>query len=382
VALRPPDPSETLVVLARALGEQGEFDRSREVIDDAVERARRGGDRRLELHARIEQALLASLLDTEGSMAELDRVVDEALPVFEELGDDAGLASTYGARSWFYSVAHRFEQRQAAAYRAIEHARRAGDQGLEVQLELELTGTYVYGPLPVQEGILRCEKALARPALNTRVRTSYLSALGLLTVMGGRLEEGFELLADAQRTADERGWLMALVASGELAAIAQQLAGRNKEAEATIRPGYELLENRGEKGLLSTHAARVAELVYRQGRHDEALHYAKVSKELGSSEDVITQVLWRQVRAKVLASRGESKEAERLAREAVTLGEPTDALMMRADALADLGEVLRLAGKSGEAREAYEQALALYEQKGIVPAAERARESLTLLPIE
>jgi hypothetical protein len=62
-------------------------------------------------------------------------------------------------------------------------------------------------------------------------------------------------------------------------------------------------------------------------------------------------------------------EAERLAREAVLLGEKTDMLNWRGCALADLGEVYLLAGRLEEGRAQLEQAVALYELKGNLVAA-------------
>jgi len=86
--------------------------------------------------------------------------------------------------------------------------------------------------------------------------------------------------------------------------------------------------------------------------------------------------MWRQVRAKVLARRGELETAERLAREAVELAETTDSLNWRGDARRDLAEVLRLAGRTQEAADAARSALSLYEQKGNVVMAGRARAVL------
>ena len=56
-------------------------------------------------------------------------------------------------------------------------------------------------------------------------------------------------------------------------------------------------------------------------------------------------------------------EAETLAREAVAIYEPTDAISDQGDALCDLAEVLAAAGRSDEAADALEQALKRYERK-------------------
>jgi tetratricopeptide (TPR) repeat protein len=82
------------------------------------------------------------------------------------------------------------------------------------------------------------------------------------------------------------------------------------------------------------------------------------------------------VQALVHASRGEHAEAERLAREAVQLLEPTDGLQVQGDALCDLAAVLEAAGRREEAVIAWRDALERYERKGIVPLARRVRERL------
>ncbi len=83
----------------------------------------------------------------------------------------------------------------------------------------------------------------------------------------------------------------------------------------------------------------------------------------------------------MLARRGEHAEAQRLAREAIEIGEKTDMLEQKADALFDLGDALELAGEDPRAE--FEQALERYERKGIVVMAERVRERLgSLLQLE
>src|SRR4029450_7816048 len=98
-------------------------------------------------------------------------------------------------------------------------------------------------------------------------------------------------------------------------------------------------------------------------RYDEADPLAQLGRELGREQDFATQMLWRQVQGRVDAHRGEHASAERLAREAVAIGERTDALNYQGDALCDLAEVLAAAGRSDEAAEALEQALGRYERK-------------------
>ena len=90
-------------------------------------------------------------------------------------------------------------------------------------------------------------------------------------------------------------------------------------------------------------------------------------------------MLWRQVRAKVLARRGEHAEAERLARDAVAMGDETESLngremrtpISRRCCCSPAGATKR----SPRSRQALER----YERKGNLVSAQRARARLAEL---
>jgi hypothetical protein len=157
------------------------------------------------------------------------------------------------------------------------------------------------------------------------------------------------------------------------------LAGDVVAAELDYRTGCELFEQLGQLGILSTYATLWARALWLLGREDEAMTQTRRSEELGASDDVITQVQWRQERARVLARRGEHTAARRLIDDAVAFVEKTDMLWARADAFEALADVLLLTGDSDGAAAALERALAEFEQKGVIPAIERTRARLTAL---
>ena len=131
----------------------------------------------------------------------------------------------------------------------------------------------------------------------------------------------------------------------------------------------------GERYFLSTAAGELARAVYVQGRYAEAEELTLLAEELSGEDDLTSQALWRSVRAKALARRSLEADAEELARKAVALLEGTDALILQADALEDLAEVLELAGGDG-ARECLYEALNRLERKEDVVSLVRVRASL------
>jgi tetratricopeptide (TPR) repeat protein len=195
--------------------------------------------------------------------------------------------------------------------------------------------------------------------------------------MLGRLDEARAILAEARADQFERGGgaLLANLLAFECVDL-ELWAGDPAAAAEFGAEGFRLHEEMGNRDFLAPAAGNVAQALYALDRLDEAERWAGRSAELGSRDDALKEMVWRQVRAKVLARRGEYVEAERLASEAVAIGEGTESLIGQGDAYADLAEVLVLAGKPDNAVEALRQALDRYERKGHLVLAERMRERL------
>ena len=154
------------------------------------------------------------------------------------------------------------------------------------------------------------------------------------------------------------------------------LARQPRRAEDVLRAGAEQLIEMGETAYLSTTAAVLAEALYEQSRYEEAETWTKTSEETSSPDDAASEMEWRAVRGKIFARRGDFEAGEALVREAVARGRETDDLRSLGDCLLDLAEVLALAGRGDESIPLAEEALGLYERKGIVPSVERARARL------
>jgi tetratricopeptide (TPR) repeat protein len=152
-------------------------------------------------------------------------------------------------------------------------------------------------------------------------------------------------------------------------------AGAWERGEQELRDGYERCKAMGINSLLSILALQLGDAMYRQGRLDEAGPYIREGEELSASDDLFNQATSRMLRANMLAARRDFGEAERLAREALEILEGTDFVELAAETWLALARTLRSTDEAG-AREAAEQALALYERKENLVGVERARSLL------
>jgi Flp pilus assembly protein TadD len=154
------------------------------------------------------------------------------------------------------------------------------------------------------------------------------------------------------------------------------LAGDLEAAERELLRDYERLSEVGEQFLLSTVAARLATVLVAAGRPNEATRFLATSKATSAPDDIEAQALWRGAKARQLAVTKGVDVAVTLATEAVELLRRTDSPVFLADALVDLGEVLRAAGRTTDARTALREAMDLYAAKGSLACLERARDVL------
>jgi tetratricopeptide (TPR) repeat protein len=209
--------------------------------------------------------------------------------------------------------------------------------------------------------------------MDHRLRATRAWALAML----GRVDEARAILAATRAQLAERGGGIELaITTGMESVNVELLAGDPGAAAEFGAAGCGLFEELGDKSIFSSAAGMLGQALYALGRLENADVWAGRAADLGASEDLLTQVLWRQVRAKVLARGGQHAEAEQLAREAVAISGKTDQLDVQGNVYADLAEVLSLAGRPQEAAAALGQALERYERKGNVVSTQRAQARL------
>jgi len=363
---------ELNLIHARML--DGDFTGALADADALVARAVAAGDKRRELRARLARGGIAHLGEGE-SPEDMRPLADEALRVFGDAQDQAGMAEAWLALARIEHNACRFGARHEALQRVVDHARQAGNRRLKRFAQSWMAAGYVFGPFPVNEALAWFDEN-AELAAQTAV---VYSLNGRLEAMRGEFDRARALMEAAHKRTEELG--QRLFAAGlAMEGCEIELDAGNRERAAKIAlAGCAQLEELGERGWLSTLAGQAAQALYALDRSDEAWHWTEVAERAGAADDVITRLLVLQVRAKVLARRGDHTKGERLAREAVALSNTTDMTGEQGNALIDLAEVLRLAGRRDEAAEALGAAEKLYTEKGYVVAVARTQSLLAEL---
>ncbi len=370
--------------LVEALRELPDIVRASTLARAAIDGASDAGERGVEALAQIEYAYVRLMSNREGAVRDALDAGERGVEVFGELGDHGGLA-----RAWrLVAVAHRFRGRQSdrrdALEQALVHVRRTGDRRMEAWIYDGLGGVHNYGPSSVAELLRFAEHSIAWARANARRFSEahgLAQGLGRSYAMLGDFGPARRAVAEAKAIVEDLGFVWHRAGVASAAGFVEMLAGDYAAAEQELRVGYELVEQAGMTGSYYGMALReeLAGALYAQGRFEDAKELSEASERDAAPDDIQTQVLWRAIRAKVLANEGRVEEAESFARAAVGLVEQTEFVIVHANALMDLAEVLRLAGRSDAAIPVAQEACDLYRRKGDRVSAKRARAVLAEL---
>jgi tetratricopeptide (TPR) repeat protein len=309
--------------------------------------------------------------ETEAALAEARSAIAELTP----LDDVESLTRAWHVVTWVAGMRSDFALLAESEGNRLELARRAGLDREAAWAAEWLALPLAMGPTPVVEAIRRVEQELADFPTERPVELH----LALLYAFAGRHDEARAAIERARDGLLELGQRTLHASMAMNVGWIALLAGDPGRAELELRDGAQVLEAGGEKGTMSTVAAVLAEVLYQLGRDEEAEQWTRRSERAASPEDVLSQAMWRSTLAKVLARRGDADHAMQLAAEAVELARRSDGLPPLGDCLLGRGEVLHLLGRLDEARVVLEEALAVYERKGIVPSIERTRTLLAAL---
>jgi tetratricopeptide (TPR) repeat protein len=333
-------------------------------------------DRRLELLASIRRAYVRAMMEPEGSSEELVHLARQAIPVFERSGDEKSLTEAWRAIAYSHRSAFRFGPEAEALGRALAHARRAGAWREEKVILGMRVSRLISGPMPLSEAVGAYEEVLGEVGDDLPLQAEVGIRFAVAEAMRGRFEEAHALDGGGWTMFEKLGLAEVHSSLSHYSGSTYLLADDLAAAERRLRWAYGVLSEGAEKSVRSIVAALLAETLYVRRKLEESERFTQISEETAASDDVLSQVIWRSARAKVLAGRDEIARAETLARDAVARAGETDSPMLRGNALMDLGEVLRLAGRPDDAIPVVEQALHLHDKKGNLISAAKARASI------
>ena len=376
LALFPVDDAERApltVDLVDALRELGEFERVVELADEGVALARAVGDRGLEM--RFELRLLYFRMMDDPKNVLLRDLITPAQAIAEqaaELGDPVTEGEAHLRAGRLLGDIGRTYEGERTIARAQECFDRAGIESPELAFVTALTFSW-QGPHPVTTDIERAERALSVADDATPIAAYNLLGLAVSRAMIGDFDEARSHLKRGASILRELGMTLELAASvGLSGGFVEMVAGDLEAAEATVRAGYDTLKEMGESLRVTSRAALLANILYLQGRYDEAMDLVDEA-DISARDDMEPRIWLQGVRAKVLARRGRFEEAELEARDNARLAEGTDWPGYKGMACSDLAEVLHLAGRSDDAAAAARRSEEFFEAKGSLVLLDQVR---------
>ena len=374
--LPPADPQrlQILADLGAVLNRAGAGSAAVPVLAEVVERARAAGDEQLEARARIDQYWSRGSLDI--MVPDMRADVEQLVPILEARHDDLGLTKALQVLAVVCLADARYSDEEALLRSALECARRVGDRLEESEIITELLDAAVFGPTPVTNALTICEQ-IGRQASGRRLEAGALGARGVLVAMVGRFPEARRLLAEQRAILEELGLEYLKYLTFHRDWQIEMLADDPEAAERAVRASDRESDGLEAEGGPELRATLLSHALSAQGRYREALDLAE--RAAGPADNWRRlEISSRAAKAKALSGLGVHQEAERLATEAVALGEGTDGLNQRGDGLMDLAEVLRNAGQLTSAQEAARAALGFYEKKANTVSAEKARAAISV----
>jgi class 3 adenylate cyclase/tetratricopeptide (TPR) repeat protein len=307
---------------------------------------------------------------------------DEARAIFEEIGDEYGLALFWWSTSMETWFGLRAQETQLACERALEHLDRSGDSGsrLGQLVRSRLLACYAYVPLQVDESIVRIE-SLGGGDRGLQAEEERV-VFGRLYAMRGEFDRARELVSGARQAYFEAGMLQTAGSVAMAEAHIEWLAGDDTAAEILLRDGLAGLEAIDERAYYPTAALQLANMLYAQGRFDEVREWCEKSRETTGADDITNFLDLDLLGGLLLARDGRFDEAEAAGRRAIQLLEGIDMNEIEAFAHRHLAELFVLIDKPDVARGHASRSIAIAERKGDVALAARLREALARADVE
>jgi tetratricopeptide (TPR) repeat protein len=295
-----PTDSEQRVDLALSLGSQlfqsGELARARALLVPMTSLPSQADSGRARL--------LISRIDyvTQGdSGMRLAEVVAELIPVLTRAGDHHALSEVYLVQSEYNLTRGDYPAATTSLELAVEHAQLAGDLVGAARARAYLPIVHCFGPTPAEEAIRILDQLAVNAGNDTRVLGEVEQMTCILHAMCGRLDLAKSIAAQARAHLQESGQVLFLANFGQSSGVILTLAKEFDAADREYAESCFALESLGESSYLSTVAGMRAQLLARRGLFDEARRVREYAGAHLTEDDVLTQLLLREVDALLAA---------------------------------------------------------------------------------
>jgi class 3 adenylate cyclase/tetratricopeptide (TPR) repeat protein len=363
-----------LVDLGGALYDAGEQARARATLEEAVALAREAHDEHVEWLGRIRLAQIR-VDQSEGSAGDLLQEAEAAIAAGELTGDHEVLARAWRLAAEAHNWSGRMEDYARALERAVPHARSAGDLPLEAKLVLSKAPYFIWGPGSVEEGLRYADHAVRSLGHVPGTQDFALHVRAHMRARLGDFDGAFEDVGEFRQRLRELGRETEYAVTSSCVWDVCLWAGDWKRGEAALREGYEMLDAMGSTAVLSTITLDLGDCVFRQGMLDEAERLSAIGEELTAEDDVFCVAQSLTLKARVRTAREDLASAEKLARSAIELLVRNDFPELAAEARLALAQAIT-AERNPEAMSAAAEATELYERKGNLVGADRAKAFL------
>jgi class 3 adenylate cyclase/tetratricopeptide (TPR) repeat protein len=368
-----PKRAEILCELGMTVGQLGNPAAADAAFTQAIDEADAAGDDVSAAWSRIE--LARARLHRGGDPEELVALVHAATPLFEEAGNERALGRAWRALGYARgSLQGRCADWLDASERARRYYRRSGWS--TAGCLSETASALYHGPTAVPEALERCERLLEE-ATDRPGRAHVLAYLAGLHAYDGRAEEALRLLDEADNVyRDLQDDYSLANTSGRIRGRVHAVAEDHEAAQAAFRACCETFERFDDSAALASVAAELGGSLSAQGRIEEGGEWSALAERRAPAGDVIAQLSWRILKARLLTHDNRVADAEPLAMETLSLVMHTDALTHQGDVLLDIAAVLTAAKRTAEAADRVRQAIDAYDRKQNVAAARNARARL------
>ena len=321
--------------------------RREEAVQVLSETEAAAADRRILVWARLEQGVPSF-----APAAEVLRRAEEALPVFDALGDDRGAGRAWMLAGWVRGGAFgRHQEWLEAAERALGHYVRAGFS--PATCVGHIAAALYFGPTPVDAAIARCRALLVEHVDDIAGEAGVSAHLGGLVAMTGAWDEAAALLERGRSLYGELGRTTSVERTcGPIEARVARLRGDLEGAAAILRANCDALVDEGDAFHLTTQAAQLSDVLLDLGEADDAHAWLAVGEQSVQADDLAGRIEVGIARARLTGMGAD---------DVVALAQRTDNLDAQARAHLAAGDV--------------EQAAELYHRKGNAVAAAAATAS-------